>query len=214
MKLCGRSRRKVFIGIALFFLCGGLLFWLMNQNESDALPDIPVEYLQNGNIICRHGDGFWSNLIIRSNPYDKRFSHIGVLVVSDGNVTVVHADTSSRFSVTGKVVQESLSTFLGHAKRIGIFRHRRVDANKLASNACRYLGYPFDWKLDDKDNEALYCSELLKLAILQASADEDIPHIKYGNQDVIPVDAFITPENSVELFEWRADATDGKATNP
>ncbi len=203
---CGQSRRKIYVGIAFVSLVAFLFFGPNKPQNTCSLPDIPAEYLQNGNIICRHGDGFFSNLIIRSNPHDKRFSHIGILVVSDCDVTVVHADTSARFAVSGKVIQEPLSTFLSHSKRIGIFRHKRVDANQLASNVCRYLGYPFDWKLDDKDTEALYCSELLKMAIQEASADEKIPYIKNGNQELIPVDAFITSENSVELFEWCADA--------
>lgn len=208
MRFDRQSRRKIIIcvGIVLFLLTTYLLFVHNNQLRQDAhysTPDIPVEFLQNGYLICRHGDGIWSDFIIEHNHKDKRFSHIGIISVSDdGKVMVVHADTSNRFAVSGKVLREPLSDFLSHSRRIGIFRHRRLDASQLASNACHYLGRPFDWKLDDSDSNAIYCSELLKLAIEETSADETFVKVKCGNQDIIPVDAFIVPEHSEELYEW------------
>ena len=193
-------------GIAALFLVAYVHFLAKDAKESKAvaaLPTIPVEHLRNGHIICRHGDGLWSNLIIRMNPVDKRFSHIGVLVESDAGMTVVHADTSSRFATSGKVVQEPLTTFLAHSRRIGVFRHKRVSTVQLAASACHYLGRPFDWKLDDKESNAVYCSELMKLAIGESLPGETVRHVKCGNQEVVPVDAFITPEHSIELYEWQ-----------
>ena len=193
-------------------LCGILFFIFtlvpdrsqrIQQREEHVLPEIPQECLQSGYLICRHGDGLWSNIICQKQ-IDHRFSHIGILSVTDEQVSVIHADTSSRFAISGKVVQEPIDVFLAHAKHIGVFRLKNVDSRQLESKAHHYLGHPFDWKLDAQDKSAIYCSELVKLAIEDTDPkyNFDFKWLKIGENHIIPVDAFITSNCSDELYEW------------
>ena len=203
----------IFAGIVLLLVWAFFCYRMDSEKsgmEIRPIPGIPQECLRDGYLICRHGDGIWSNCIIRHNFEDKRFSHIGILSVYNGRVSVIHADTSNRFGVRGRVIQESLETFLMHSRRIGIFRLKRFDAAQLASNARQYVGRPFDWKLNADESEAIYCSELVKLAIQKTEPGVALEHIwkKNGNSRIIPVDAFIRPQYAEELFDWKTREPD------
>ena len=206
--------RKRFWLIITIVICIGIIFFLVgrfivpqsedDENRKKDTAKIPLEVLQDGFIICRHGDGIWSNWIIGQNLRDKRYSHIGILSIKEGLVTVIHADTTDRFSISGKVLEESLETFIEHARHYGIFRLKHVEPTRLVECARLYLGRPFDWKLDATEKDALYCSELIKVAIEDSAPGNNwnFPTVRIENKILIPVDAFLNPENADELYEW------------
>lgn len=175
-----------------------------DKGKHIALPkSLPAEYLKSGYLICRHGDGFWSEAIIKQQKTDKRFSHIGIISTRDGNAAVIHADTSNHFALSGQVVQESLDSFLIHARRIGIFKVKQVNPVNLEQKAYTYIGRPFDWKFNAKDNKSIYCSELIKLAIDEVAPQSmpEFSYIKLGRNEIIPIDVFISPEFSEEIYD-------------
>ena len=194
-----------FIGV-VFFLFGGFIVRQFSDdgNRLKDISEIPQEALQNGHVICRYGDGIWSDWIIELNQRDRRYSHIGVLSVKEGKATVIHADTTDRFAISGKVLEEPLETFTEQARRIGIFRLKGVDPAQLVQCARHYLGRPFDWKMDATEKDSLYCSELIKAAIDDTGNKNgwNCPTVTVGNTRLIPVDAFLNPEDADELYEW------------
>ena len=205
--------RKVINIIFILILSFGMLFIYLivkqllfqkKKTVSNITHKIPPELLQGGYLICRHGDSLYSEWIIKNNLRDRRYSHIGIITHNKGEVNVIHADTSNRFSASGKVVEESIATYLRHARRIGIFKLQNVNPSLLEEKARNYLGLPFDWKLDLSTNDALYCSELVKKAI--DDTNSPIVHswktIKVGNQEIVPVDAFIGIDVADELYDW------------
>ncbi len=205
--------RKVLNIIFVIVLSLGILFLYLTVKHflspkkktlSKIAYTIHPELLQSGYLICRHGDSLYSEWIIKHNLLDRRYSHIGILTHRNGEVNVIHADTSNRFSVSGKVVEESLESYLQHARRIGIFKLHNVNPSLLEEKARNYLGHPFDWKLDLSTNDALYCSELIKDAIddINSSKVYSWKTIKIGNQDIVPVDAFIEKGVADELYDW------------
>ena len=192
------------IGILFIYLIRKQLLFKNKKTVSMITYTIHPELLQSGYLICRHGDSIYSKWIIKHNLRDRRYSHIGIITLKNGEVMVIHADTSNRFSASGKVVEESIESFLQHARRIGIFKLQNVDPSLLEEKVRNYIGLPFDWKLDLSTNDALYCSELVKKAI--EDTNSPIVHclktIEVGNQEIVPVDAFIGMDVADELYDW------------
>ena len=123
------------------------------------------KYLKNGDIIMRSGTGIWSEYFRKSNPHDKRFSHVGVVLIdSNGNCRIIHAEGND-VSGHGTVSEVSLEIFVADSVEIGISRLHAADPNKFAAETQKYLGRPFDWKFDTSSDAEIYCTELVELSL-------------------------------------------------
>ncbi len=166
--MTGVAKRSVAVGAMLLF--GVLLFvYLMrNGGERQQYATIGaaevVPYLRDGDVICRLGDKLWSSFVKNMSPGDRRFSHLGIVRVKDGSVSVINAECL----VSGReerVNDVSLPEFLSVARAVGVYRAKFMDGTAISNNAARYLGRPFDWKFDAGDDAEIYCTELLHVAI-------------------------------------------------
>ncbi|MBR4984476.1 MAG: hypothetical protein IKY83_01885 [Proteobacteria bacterium] len=161
------------IGILMLGILAGLLILGLNMayfyhyKKFPPPPDLSgiQPYLKNGDIILRSGIGFWSESFRQSNTKDKRFSHVGIVLVDEhGTVSVLHSEGDDHTG-NGKVAIVSLEKFVGDSVDIGISRLRDADPNQFAAEAKKYLGRPFDWKFDTDSSSEVYCTELVELAM-------------------------------------------------
>ncbi|MDR3336416.1 MAG: hypothetical protein LBT16_04350 [Treponema sp.] len=87
---------KLFGAGAFAVLLAGAAAMYVLTPRGAALPRSAVEEIpavvQDGDVICRLGDRFWSQLFKNVSPLDRRFSHAGIARVQGGRVTVIHID--------------------------------------------------------------------------------------------------------------------------
>ena len=90
-----------FIGIPLLVILVGFsalgvdMIYFYHYKQFPPPPDVSgiQPHLKNGDIILRSGIGFWSERFRQSNTNDKRFSHVGIVLVDEqGTVSVLHAE--------------------------------------------------------------------------------------------------------------------------
>jgi hypothetical protein len=149
-----------------------------------------AEYLQDGDIICRLGDRLWSEYFKDISPVDKRFSHLGIVRITDGKITVINAEGRA---IEGKdlVNETDLDEFLAIAKAVGIYRLRLPDGKALSTAATEYIGCPFDWSFDLQDDTKLYCTELLYAVLKKTAPEIQLQTIfqKELNREIVPLEA-------------------------
>ena len=154
------------------------------------------EQLCSGDIVFRHGSGFWSEFIRKNTPRDQRFSHVGIIWINDGGISVIHADGDD-FSGQGKVEVVSLADFKRTAKRIAFFRLKLSsgERQKFVQSALNLSGRDFDWKFDKSDHSKLYCTELLFVALQKTRPG----WLTLPDTPFIPLSLFSAPEIAGEV---------------
>lgn len=199
-------RRSFFyiIGVPLVVLLIGFLalvvsmVYVYHGKQFPAPPEVSgiQPYLKNGDIILRSGIGFWSELFRQSNTRDKRFSHVGIVLVDEhGTVSVIHAEGDD-LTGQGTVGIVSLEQFVGESVDIGVSRLRDVDQNVFASEAKKYLGRPFDWKFDSESDLEVYCTELVELAMKRRYPERSLTR---NSQNIILPESCLDDRYFIEI---------------
>jgi len=192
------SDRKKLVLIAGFCLFVFLLaFFLIPQlipQKRIKAQDVLV-YLQDGDIICRLGDRFWSQYFKDISIIDKRFSHLGIVRIHNDKITVIHAEGRA---IEGKdfVNEVDLDEFLEIAKTVGVYRLNNYDSRMISSTALDYIGYPFDWSFDLEDESKIYCTELLYVILKKIAPEIQLnkTYFKEIKKDIIPLEAVSNSE--------------------
>lgn len=137
----------------------------LNNNE------LHTYEFQNGDIIYRHGNGFFSDYFRKSSIKEQLYSHGGIIAVDSSQVYVIHSEASELTGIGG-VRKESLNTFL---KDIGTWAVYRLDTTQTVRDsivyiATRYLNkkIPFDLDFDNTTDDKIYCTELIALSVNKA----------------------------------------------
>lgn len=180
VRWCGRISGVLFGVLSLFFPATGKA----------------AERLCSGDIVFRHGSGFWSEFIRRNTPRDQRFSHVGIIWINNGVISVIHADGDD-FSGHGKVGVVPWTDFKRTAKRIAFFRLKLSydERQKFVQCALKLSGRDFDWKFDRNDHSELYCTELLYVALQESKPG----WLSLPDGPVIPLSLFSAPEIAREM---------------
>jgi len=199
--------RKYFVltGIIIFIVLILLIFILIIMPGSKSIvlikKDAFYKILKDGDIICRLGDRFWSQIFKDFSIDDKRFSHIGIIRINNDRITVIHAEGTTK---PGKdfVKEELLDDFLKIAVTAGIYRIIDFDGNKISGMAMEYIGVPFDWKFDMSDASELYCTELLYVILrqLMPTFEFNTTYVKELGKDIIPIDSISNSEYFSEIY--------------
>lgn len=193
-------------GILAATLDGELLFRLLPGRSSPAEssgcdrnpPDVSRirPLLKNGDVILRSGIGIWSDAFRARNTHDKRFSHVGIVLIGpDGACRVIQAEGDD-ITGRGKVFPDTLEHFVGQSTDIGISRLHASDPDALAEAAATFAGRPFDWKFDTDDDSAIYCTELVDLTLRKLDPGFRLPRDKDG---IILPEACLLPEYFMEI---------------
>lgn len=155
-------------------------------------------------LICRMGDGFFSDYFKKYASRDKEFSHIGILARKNSEWVVYHSE-ASELTGAGEVRRESLYDFLKglsdyafyHLELDGKVKHRILkQAEKL------YRAHiPFDLQFDYSDNSKLYCTEFVAKTI-NCALGKDVVHPTFILKDkvIVSIDDIIDC-HFVKLFQ-------------
>ena len=169
------------------FFC--LLLW-------GGVPSVRGAEWESGDIVMRHGTGLWSEFFRQYSFRDLRFSHAGIVWVEGGELYCIHSEGDD-LSGRGKVEMVPLREFLKPSRANGHFRFRlpREVRMRFATEARKLIGVPFDWKFNTDDHSALYCTELIAVALGEAA-----PRIRLKRRrNIITLDSLSDPEIAEEL---------------
>jgi len=146
-----------------------------NQHVNDCLPYEKASILP-GDLLFRHGTGFFSPYFMKAGSKPSPYSHIGLVANKDGQLMVLHAE-ASEFTGIGGVRVEPLEIFLSqeNARKAAVYRviathDQRQKAVDYAFGTYRRK-VPFDTAFDAVDQSRLYCTELVWQAYRSAGLD-------------------------------------------
>lgn len=184
--------RKNPIRIALSFLVALLLTSLAAGRPDVGVADwktsSPIE-LELGDVIVRKGHGFWTRFFIDASTREKRFSHVGIVVETDANPKIAHAEGDDLTGI-GSVKVDTWRSFFAAADECAIFRYENgtnVSA-RIVTNAKAMIGVPFDPLFDMSNTNRLYCSEFVRLAVNSAAGEEVVGFTKLCGRSVVAID--------------------------
>jgi len=158
-------------------------------------------FLNDGDIICRLGDRIWSSYFKNLSLVDKRFSHLGVVRIRDGKISVINAEGQApgRQDFVNEV---SLEEFFQIARSVGIYRINSVSGTLISDVAMDYKGYPFNWEFDLKNESKIYCTQLLYV-ILKRIAPEIVLKTIFVNEvgkEIVPLEAISNSPDFNEII--------------
>lgn len=148
-----------------------LLLLSCHQNKTSKGNGVDIPKFQNGDIIYRHGNGFFSDYFRKSSNREQLYSHGGIVTIDSSRVYVIHSEASELTGVGG-VRKESLDVFL---KDISTWAVYRLDTTQTVRDSIVYIASqylsreaPFDLDFDNTSDTKVYCTELIALSINQA----------------------------------------------
>lgn len=174
-----------------------LLLTVLYRCNPDGLP-LPgspdLSSAENGDLIYRFGDGFFSGLFRDFSEKEKIYSHTGILIRegSSDSLFVIHAEGSELTGV-GNVKKEPASVFLHKVDDWAVYRFKgtREQRDKIAGLALDFWRrrMPFDMHFDALDSSAVYCTELVADCInVAAGAPVIIPRTCRDGRYFIAID--------------------------
>ena len=148
----------------LFLLAFVALFGGGGAKHAEPVP-IDVGALRNGDLILQTTTSSQAPAIVLASA--SPYSHVGIIVVDQGRVSVVEASS--------KVQKTPIQVFLqrGVNGAYTVLRHRGVDEPlglAISTQAKRHIGKPYDLSFARGDG-ALYCSELVAIAFRDAGLE-------------------------------------------
>jgi hypothetical protein len=194
--------------ILLLSLVAGIFFFVSHRK---ALPGVisvsDVEpYLKDGDIILRLSNAPWSLAFKDFSLTDKRFSHLGIVRIRDGNIVIINSVGYLTNKEKG-VDEVSLKDFLPVARAIGVFRARFADGPMISDKAVEYMGRPFDWSFNLNDDGKIYCTELLYAAIKCIVPEHHLStyYLEAIGKEIFPLDSISNSSDFDEIMYINLD---------
>lgn len=146
--------------------CAGLV--QCNVPARTQVPTIPIELLQEGDIVFRRGYGFASEMVVY-NDADGKYSHVGVVVNSEKGLMIAHSVPGGDAEENDIMRLERIEQFYsaessscGEIVRMELDSLQRRRLSEMAVTKANEK-IPFDHNYDLEDTTALYCTELVQL---------------------------------------------------
>ena len=146
--------------------CAGLV--QCNVPARTQVPTIPIELLQEGDIVFRRGYGFASEMVVY-NDADGKYSHVGVVVNSEKGLMIAHSVPGGDAEENDIMRLERIEQFYsaessscGEIVRMELDSLQRRRLSEMAVAKANEK-IPFDHNFDLEDTTALYCTELVQL---------------------------------------------------
>lgn len=144
--------------------------------------------LQRGDLILVRNQGIWSRFLIDSSQTEKRFSHVEI-VTAPFEVVSVGVDEKTG---VGVVCASAVEGRTHGADEVAVYRYSGPDAEKvrerIAREAEKRLGTPFDPAFDLKTKDRLYCTEMVRDCVNEAAGREVIGTSRKGDFEYVAVD--------------------------
>lgn len=147
------------------------------EPQGPAKPAGLLQHAKPGDVIFFSGQGLWAGIGARWSEPRFRHGHVGMIVLVNGAVRVVHAK-GSPVNAGGRVRAEPLDTFLTGGDRVSLFRPKSPHAASRA--ALLVKGYadrraPFDRAFSLQTPGAVYCTELIWRVLNVAYGADVVP---------------------------------------
>lgn len=143
-----------------------------HDNENLSNKDWDLKEFRNGDIIYRHGNGFFSDYFRKSSNREQLYSHGGIVAIDSSRVYIIHSEATELTGVGG-VRKEPLAVFL---KDISTWAVYRLDTTQTVRDSIVYLATeylnketPFDLDFDNTSDDKVYCTELIALSVNKAT---------------------------------------------
>jgi len=149
---------------------------------------------ENGDLIYRFGNGFFSSTFRDFSNKEKLYSHVGIIYKPSSIDTffVIHSEASELTGIGG-VRMETVKSFLCEANNWALYRikadkEQKYNITKIA-NKFLQLKVPFDLDFNLEDTTAFYCTELVANCVNKSMHKVLIKaKTKKGNRDFIAID--------------------------
>jgi len=150
-----------------------------------------IPSLEDSDIICRLGNGYFSNYFREYASKEKVYSHIGIIVIENKIPYVYHSEASELTGIGG-VKKEKLIEFLDGIKTYSFYKLNlpEEDKKRIILEANKYLqkSVKFDLELRNDDSE-LYCTEFVANCINNGSMKKLIqPSLNFRNNLIFSLD--------------------------
>ncbi len=130
--------------------------------------NIDVQGLRTGMLVCRLGNGFFSDYFKKYASKEKKYSHIGIISIENDTIFVYHSEASELTGV-GKVKREPLNSFLYKIEVFDFFElnYSNTTITKILGITKGYYSdnIPFDLDFNSSNDDELYCTELVANSI-------------------------------------------------
>ncbi len=155
--------------------------------------DVSGYGLHSGDIVCRLGNGFFSKYFKDFASKEQRYSHIGIVEVTQDTIFVLHTEASELTGI-GVAKREPLTQFLEGITTFGFYRVdcTAIVRQRIVTKANEYYRHkiPFDMDFNATDDSELYCTELVAKAINYAFDSIVLrPELQLGNKNFYGLDA-------------------------
>ena len=182
------------------FLFGIIFFVVLQQLNMSPEP----KQLKNGHLICRLGNGYFSDYFRIYASKEAKYSHMGIVSIENDTTYVYHSEASELTGI-GLVKKEPISLFLKNSKVYDFFELKYPDSIK--SKVLKFVkSYhkaktPFDLDFNSFDDKELYCTELIATSINKAVGKLEIkPNLILKGKKVFALDDIYLNKNVNKIF--------------
>ncbi len=187
----------------VYFLIITLLFFSgckhVENNKKTTEIEFNTEKIRTGLLICRLGNGFFSNYFRKYASKEQKYSHIGIISIENDSIYVYHSEASELTGV-GHVKREKLSSYLQDIKVFDFFEFNYPDSTKSkildSIKAYHQKKTPFDLDFNSFNDNALYCTELIATSINKVMDSNEIkPSLLLNKKKLYTLDDIYLNEN-------------------
>ncbi|TAJ11365.1 hypothetical protein DMA11_17140 [Marinilabiliaceae bacterium JC017] len=182
------------VKISSLLMIGAWLILSCQTNPTHKTREVlPFHDFKNGDIICRLGNGYFSDYFRKCSKTETLYSHVGIAKIENDSIFVIHTEANELTGI-GHVKKESISTFLKEVRNWGVYRIACHDSIKrrVVNKAMEYYKskIPFDKNFDISSDDELYCAELVACCINQAFNNSKIicPDIEFARHMYYGID--------------------------
>jgi hypothetical protein len=157
--------------------------------------DSGIHLLQEGDIVLRTGNDITSTMFCKMNLKDKTYSHCGVVMIENGYPFVYHS-IGGEDNPNETLRRDSASFWFSplHNTGFGILRFgfTTLQTDSLKSIVLSYYASKkkFDLDFDLKDDNKLYCTEMVYKSLNYAIDSNFIPTTKWIGKEYVATDNF------------------------
>lgn len=170
-----------------------VLLFVSCDAEKEQSVNVKKYALRSGDIVCRLGNGFFSNYFRKYASKEQRYSHIGIVEVTGDTVFVIHTEASELTGI-GYAKREPIADFVKGVTAFGCYRlqsDKELREKFVKKGKSYYLKHTaFDLDFDATDDAKVYCTELVATALNDAFDRKLIkPNLRLGDKYFYGLDA-------------------------
>jgi len=169
--------KKIYLAAILLIVFVSAVLWQRNHIATPEKMPFDVEMIRSGDLVFRKGRGIFSDIFKKIGDIDSPFSHVGIVYIEGNDVFTIHTEASELTGV-GCAKKEQLSKFIDSRNAV-TYAFYSIDGLGSASikqvlkTALKYVNdkIPFDTKFNLRDDDKLYCTELVYKAFKTVGID-------------------------------------------